>query len=76
MTRVTVKRKLPLAELKIPPLLDGIPTNVIEGNLHLVKLGGTAEPSPATAGNVDPFAYSNTVTMQWMAANLWPIAWH
>ena len=28
-----------------------------------VKLGGTAEPSPATAGNVDPFAYSDTGSM-------------
>ena len=82
--QVAVKRKLPLTKLsdkeKIPSLLDGIPTDVIEGDLHLVKLGdiltqqlegmkpATAEPSPATVtakgltGNVDPFAYSDTIT--------------
>ena len=41
--RVAVKRKLPLTKLsdeeKIPPLLDDIPTDVIEGDLNLVKLG-------------------------------------
>ena len=41
--RVAVKKKLPLAQLsdeeKIPAILDGIPTDVIEGDLNLVKLG-------------------------------------
>ena len=40
---VAVKKKLPLAELsdeeKIPVHLDGVPTDVIEGDLNLVKLG-------------------------------------
>ena len=81
--QVAVKRKLSLAKLsdeeKIPSVLDGIPTDVIEGDLHLVKFGDilnqqlegtkpvTAEPSPAAVtasltGNVDPYAYSDTVT--------------
>ena len=78
--QVAVKRKLPLANLKdeekIPPLLDGIPTDVIEGDLNLVKLGDilnqklqATEPSLAAetvslimTGNVDPFAYSDTIT--------------
>ena len=37
------KKKLPLAELsdeeKIPAFLDGVATDVIEGDLNLVKLG-------------------------------------
>lgn len=41
--QVAVKKKLPLAELsdeeKIPAFLDGIATDVIEGDLNLVKLG-------------------------------------
>ena len=76
--QVAVKKKLPLVNLsdeeKIPPLLDGIPTDVIEGDLNLVKLGDilnqklqAAEPSLAAetvslTGNVDPFDYSDTIT--------------
>ena len=41
--QVAVKKKLPLAELsdeeKIPAFLDGVATDVIEGDLNLVKLG-------------------------------------
>ena len=75
---VAVKKKLPLAELsdeeKIPAFLDGVPTDVIEGDLNLVKLGDilnqqqdvepTADLSAALTkvGNVDPFDYSDTVT--------------
>ena len=40
--QVAVKKKLPLSELndeeKIPAFLDGVPTDVIEGDLNLVKL--------------------------------------
>lgn len=39
---VAVRKKLPLAELndreKIPAFLDGVPTDVIEDDLNLVKL--------------------------------------
>ena len=42
-SELLLRRKLPLTKLsneeKIPPLLDGIPTDVIEGDLNLVKLG-------------------------------------
>ena len=38
-----MKKKLPLSELidkeKIPAFLDGVATDVIEGDLNLVKLG-------------------------------------
>ena len=41
--QVAVKKKLPLSELideeKIPAFLDGVATDVIEGDLNLVKLG-------------------------------------
>ena len=41
--QVAVKKKLPLAEIgdeeKIPAFLDGVATDVIEGDLNLVKLG-------------------------------------
>lgn len=80
--QVAVKKKLPLEHLHdheiIPTFLDGVPTDVIEGDLDLVKLGdilnqnlqlvstGNEVYHTATVetltGNVDPFAYNATIT--------------
>jgi hypothetical protein len=72
--QVAVTKKLPLAKLsdkdKIPSVLDGIPTDVVESDLHLVKLGDIPNQKPEvneamkasfTAEN-DPFTYRDTVT--------------
>ena len=77
---VAVKKKLLLAELseeeKIPAFLDGVPTDVIEGDLNLVKLEDILNQpqdvdvetkadlttAPMVEGNVDPFKYSDTIT--------------
>ena len=64
---VAVKKKLPLAELKeeerIAPTLDGVPTDVIEDDLNLVKLGlEDLEKEPtAQCGSMDPFDYADTM---------------
>ena len=54
--QVAVKKKLPLAELsdekKIPAFLEGVATDVIEGNLNLVKLGDV--PGKRQLDSVEP----------------------
>lgn len=69
---VAVKKKMPVSELsdneKIPAFLDGVPTDVIESDLNLVKLEDipsqqqAVQPTAEKVGSVDPYAYSATVT--------------
>ena len=68
---VAVKKKFSLAELKlkgeegIAPTLDGVPTDVIEDDLNLVKLDlRDTEKEPIAqdlVGPMDPFAYDETM---------------